>query len=723
MTTTEPLTTVDDLAEPASPPPENARRWTSRWVLTRMFVTVTVLAVLVLGLVNFLGARSIFSETIESQLASLATDRGQAIRSELKRAKAEVSAVARDAGVAAAAKDLSEAFLELDGAGGTLQPDQEEALVEFYTSDISATSELIPQGESARYVQYHYIVDNPFPADQRLELDDAQDGSSYSEAHRTYHPMLRERATAMGAADLMLIGTNTDNSVVYSVEKRIDLGTSLLAGPYSATSLAAAVTDQLASVPVGEAILVDFESYVPDGGLPRMFVAAAVRDQTEIVGSVVVALPRSLLDDVMTFGERWSEIFSGGSGEVYLVGSDFLMRSIARLWVEDPGAYLERLNAAGYADAVDERIVAYGSTVLAQPVETEAVSTALEGGTFLGANTNYLDNKSFAYSEPLKMAGLDWVVVSEVSAKQANSFLVDYGWSLLILALITIPVAAIAAYFMSRYLTQPIVPLTTVSDAIAGGDVDAQVPDLGRNEYGDLGNRINTISAEIRKNDAQRDERNKEILQVLFAALPPRLVDAARAAIDDGTIATAADFGDLQDTCTVLAVSMSGYFDLTTADMESTVDVSSDFARSVERLAADSGIERVRSTPDEYVFTAGLRSDGFAIPDATQFVAGLQKLLKELQAETSRTGEYRVGLSAGRVASGVLRGSELSFGIWGPPVRRALSLVAAAEAYAVLVDQTVSDELGDEWVLQPVDVVDRHGDGLDTFSVHRPDEK
>ena len=723
MTTTHQSATGRKPEIPDVPDRRNSRRWTSRAVLTRMFVLVAFLAVLVVGVVSFLGARSVFSETINSQLASIASDRAEAVSSELDRAKADVATVARDASIALATREIAEAFVELDSADGTLEPGQEQALEQFYASGtteigVSTASDLVPLGTPARYLQFHYIVDNPFGADQRSELVDAEDGSMYSAAHSTYHPMLAERARLMGAADLLLIGRDTGDSVVYSVDKRVDFGTSLLAGPYSDTSLAAAVTDQLSSVPVGEAIVVDFEPYVPHGGLPTMFVAASITDQTEIVGSVVVALPRSRLDDVTTFGGRWSDVLSEETAEVYLVGSDKLMRTVSRYWIDDPTAYLASLASAGYSDDVEARIIAYESTVLAQPADTEAVATALDGGTFLGDDVNYLDDKTFTFAEPLHVSGLDWVIVAEMSAEQARSFLVDYGWSLLLLALITIPIAAIAAFVIARRLTRPIGPLATVSDAIAGGDVEAQVPDLGRNEYGDVGNRINAISAKIRASDAEREERNREIMQVLLAALPPRLVDDARTAIDEGTIATVTDFGDLTDTCTMIAVSVSGYFDLTKANMESIVDVSSLFAGSVERLATDTGIERVRSTPDEYVFTAGLRSEGFATGDAIRFVEGLQGLLKELQEDTSLQGEYRIGLSAGSVASGVLRGTELSFGIWGPPVKRALSLAAAAPAYRVFIDQTVADELSDEWELRPVDGIGHDADDLETFSLH-----
>ena len=734
MTTTQEARTESQPESSNTADRKHARRWSSRAVLTRMFVAVAVLAVLVMGVVNLLGAQTIFDETVESHLGSVASDRATAVDAELGRAMAELSVAAQDSGIALATREFTETFIGLAGSSSTLNSGQERELEDFYASievtglgsgdaDVVSSSDLVPQGASARYVQYYYIADNPFDADQRKDLVNAEDGSSYSTTHSVYHQTMTDRSDLMGVDDLLLISRDAGDSVVYSVKKRTDFGTSLLAGPYSGTSLAEAVTSQLASVPVGEAIVIDFEPYLPNGGVPTMFVAAAITDQAGVVGSLVAALPRDLLDDVTSFGGSLSVVLGGERGEVYLVGSDVLMRTMSRFWPENPSVYLESLTEAGYPAEVGEQITRYDSTVLAQPVDTEAVATALDGEAFLDQDTNYLGDKTFTYAEPLQVAGLDWVVVAETSASNARSFLMDYLWSLFILGLITIPVVAVAAYLLARRLTRPVVPLTEASVAIAAGDVSVQVPDLGRNEYGDLGNRINLVSAAIRQKDSERDQRNTEILQVLLAALPPRLVEPARAAIEDGTITTSADFGDLADTCTVIAVSVSGYFDLAVSDMETVVDISSLFARSVEGLAADSNIERVRSTPDEYIFTAGLRTEGFATHDAVRFVSRLQELLKELQHDTSHTGEYRVGLSVGRVASGVLRGTELSFGIWGPPVTRALSLVASADAYQVLIDQSVADEIGESWSIEPVDVTEQYGEKLGIYSLQLADEQ
>ncbi len=71
----------------------------------------------------------------------------------------------------------------------------------------------------------------------------------------------------------------------------------------------------------------------------------------------------------------------GDSGETYLVGADRLMRSDSRFLVEAPGSYYAHLEELGYPAERIEQIRCRGTTVLMQPVETEAVARALAGET------------------------------------------------------------------------------------------------------------------------------------------------------------------------------------------------------------------------------------------------------------------------------------------------------------------------------------------------------
>ena len=71
-----------------------------------------------------------------------------------------------------------------------------------------------------------YVAGNPYPIQSRSRLDDAGDGSRYSEAHAHFHPRFRDFTDRYGYRDMLLI--NLDGHVVYSVKKQDDFASELL---------------------------------------------------------------------------------------------------------------------------------------------------------------------------------------------------------------------------------------------------------------------------------------------------------------------------------------------------------------------------------------------------------------------------------------------------------------------------------------------------------------
>ena len=59
----------------------------------------------------------------------------------------------------------------------------------------------------------------------------------------------------------------------------------------------------------------------------------------------------------MTGNQGWSDQGLGETGEVYLAGDDFLMRSVSRLLVEHPDDYVATVIANGTPVDVANRIV------------------------------------------------------------------------------------------------------------------------------------------------------------------------------------------------------------------------------------------------------------------------------------------------------------------------------------------------------------------------------
>ena len=89
----------------------------------------------------------------------------------------------------------------------------QEELVEIWGSD----------PRTAARVRQAYVEDNPHPAGFRLNLDDAEDGTEYSEYHALMHARARLFVTKRGYHDFFLISPEGD--VLYTVEKEADFAT------------------------------------------------------------------------------------------------------------------------------------------------------------------------------------------------------------------------------------------------------------------------------------------------------------------------------------------------------------------------------------------------------------------------------------------------------------------------------------------------------------------
>ena len=114
---------------------------------------------------------------------------------------------------------------ELDRAGAS--PELRQKVSDWYAENFipemtrvlgrePALSDYLPVGGAPYYLQYHYIVANPHPAERRKLLDDAGDGSDYSRLHAIYHPLMRAAATTVGFFDFMIADPKSGR-LIYTV--------------------------------------------------------------------------------------------------------------------------------------------------------------------------------------------------------------------------------------------------------------------------------------------------------------------------------------------------------------------------------------------------------------------------------------------------------------------------------------------------------------------------
>ena len=663
-------------------------------------VGVALVSVLLLSTVNFVFARFLINDSVESQLAAVRDTRVQALEIGAERFKSRVSSLAINPSVAEALVDLAREFNNLNE---DLTNDQVEDLTTLYDAEALPpftkagvdidSAELVPASVAGRSAQRLYISENPNGFEERDQLDDAGDGSGYSTAHAAHHPMLRALLENAGMSDLLLVDFDS-GEVVYSTMKRIDLGTSTYTGPYAESGLGR-VVEKLTTVAPGNSVLSDTFFYVPTRGEPVFFLAAAVRSGTDLVGALVTEVPVSALTDVMTAQEDWQRLGLGATGESYIVGGDRTLRTETRAWLEDPADYLSRhLQRYEDPDATD-LIELVGSPVLLQPVDNAAVTESLDGNQFSGTVKNYLGTKTQAASGPAAVEGVNWAVVVEIDKSETNSALDSLLRRFVLVLAILLPSIAIFGVFLARSLTKPAQMLVRSAERIAGGDLATEIGDLGQNELGDLGRQLEGVARQLESQEQAIIDEEQHINNILSALVPNRLVDRVRGGEDA--------IGDAFDTATVVSMTIDDLPSAIANDHELALEIADRLNDGTLVIADQHGAERIQRSSASVLYLTGLNHDDARVPDATDFALAAMRLVAEIGTEFGFEFTARTGISTGDVATGVLGNNQLSFGVWGDPTGMAMTLSSLAQPGQILADDSVAAQLDRTWDIDPLE--------------------
>ena len=341
---------------------------------------------------------------------------------------------------------------------------------------------------------------------------DATGGDSRA-VEALYGPTLRGYAGAFGFEDLFLVG-GEPRRVLYSLSGEPPAGDAL--PPLIERALARP----------DEAAVADFSLGPGQGSAPAAFAAAAIREGGSSRGVLAVRLSAREIDQVMTGGAAWREEGLGESGETYLVGSDRLMRSDSRFYLEDPEGYFEQLRAQGLEAAAIERMRAAGSTVVAQPVRTEAVGRAARGEADTSRVLDYRGEPVLSSFTPLELPGLDWVLVAEIDQEEVFRPVRQMRNRLIWLALAVSGAFLAVGYWFSRRTTRPLFALAGEIDEIRRKGLDSSVELASFQDADDeiarLAESFHELAGRLRETTVSRDYLDNLLRSMLNAVFVVR---------------------------------------------------------------------------------------------------------------------------------------------------------------------------------------------------------
>jgi len=197
----------------------------------------------------------------------------------------------------------------------------------------------------------------------------------------------------------------------------------------------------------------------------------------KVVGFVFLEIPATEINRIML--QDNGRIGLGQSGEAYLVGGDFLMRSASRF-------------------------IPY--SLLQVPVRSGTAALALEGQTGSSETNDYRGISVFSAYEPLAIPGLNWIVLAEIDYEEAMIPVTALRNDILLVSLIISIFIMGFAQIITKMITQPIIRLKNAAAMLGAGNFDNKVPVGSKDEIGSLAETFNTMSGQL------REARRKRIL-------------------------------------------------------------------------------------------------------------------------------------------------------------------------------------------------------------------
>nr|WP_129409736.1 methyl-accepting chemotaxis protein [Marinitoga lauensis] len=279
-----------------------------------------------------------------------------------------------------------------------------------------------------------------------------------------------------GFYDVFIVGT--DGDVTYTYFKEKDFATNLLKGKWKNTNLAK-LFRILQNSNDDKVHYVDFEPYDPSSGSPAAFAGTPLKKDNKTIGYLIVQLPINKIDYILQ--ERTG---MGESGETYVVGPDYLMRSNSRF---------------------EE------NTILKRKVETKSVREALKGNTGWDIINNYRGIKVISAYLPFEYNELKWALIGEIDYSEANDSIKKLVKTSIIILVIILVLSIITSILFTNKLVNPLKEAVKVFEKVSNGDLTVKLEIKGKDEIAILAKSLNKTIDNLKRSMENIVEISKKL--------------------------------------------------------------------------------------------------------------------------------------------------------------------------------------------------------------------
>ncbi|MDP2386755.1 MAG: SpoIIE family protein phosphatase [Bacteroidota bacterium] len=475
--------------------------------LTLTFFSVAFISMLVIGIISYRKGKQSLEEESFNRLTAVREMKANQIEDYFSQIRDQVIGFSHDPTVIRAMKRFKKGFDEYkeDETKEAKKAAVADYIKKEFLPRLNSNSdkhigleEELCKNEKGILLQYDYIVANPNPPGKKQEMLSTADTVGYAKTHKRFHPFFKDYQERYGFYDIFLIDNKTGN-IVYTVFKEVDFATSLHNGPFKNTNLADAFRHADYSDKKDQVQFEDFKPYHPSYNSPASFIAAPIIDSGKKIGVLVFQMPIDRINDIMTSKHHWEDMGLGKSGETYIAGGDYTLRSQSRFFIEDSTGYFAMLKEIGTPEVTIHKMRNFKSTIGLQEVKTEGTIAALEGKSDTRIFNDYRNLPVLSSYKPLKIEGMKWAIMSELDEAEAFAHVYSLRRQIIIFSVAMVLLIFVASFIISRQITKPIKELTNDAKELRKGNFNVEININQKDEIGELAQSFRKMQQSMRK--------------------------------------------------------------------------------------------------------------------------------------------------------------------------------------------------------------------------------
>lgn len=661
-----------------------------------MLILVSTISALILIYIGYITGKEAISNSIFNQLTSVKASKKYQIESYFDEIANLTEVLGTNEMMVSALRDFKQGYREINNQ--KLTPECDQQLSAHYNDfidhvsknmDVKSNIDLYyPTSVEACHLQYEYIVKNPHPLGEKHKYLNSEDNSTYGQAHQKYHSYLTELTTKFGFYDIFLIDLEIGD-IVYTAYKETDFATNLYSGPYRESNLAELARELRTNSDLSKAKFIDFDAYRPSYGAPASFVGMPITEGAEVIGALVLQLPVDEINKIMTGDNNWTADGLGESGETYLVGEDYMMRSISRFYLQDTIGYTEALMTLGIEKEEVERMYRIGTTILNQRVKTEGVSAALAGKSETKIIEDYRHTPVLSSYAPLQLQDLNWAILSELDEAEANIPIYNFQKKVFIALCIIILLVTFLAMYLAGKFVKPIELLSEGVHRMSNGDFSQEIDIHTNDEIGELAHSFNEMTKDVEEHqkllEQQSIENEKLLLNFIPEAIAKRLQQGEKNIVET------------YPNVSLIAIDIAGFSELTSSlGPEESVNLLNNIVEAFDLSAHKHHVEKIRTVGDSYFAACGMfypRLDH--AKRVLEFAIELRQLIIQFNINYGIKLSLKIGIHSGEVVAGIVGTEKFNYDLWGKTINSVFMLKDAASREQVLVSYEIHTKTED----------------------------